>query len=203
MLIGYARVSTGDQSLDLQIDALVEAGVAPRHIYTDKISSVKDKRPGLDDLMKVLREGDIVVVWKMDRLFRSLSHMVNTMTEFHERGVQFRSLTEPHIDTTTAHGRFMFHVWASMAEFERELIQERTMAGLKAARARGRIGGRRRQMTLAKAKQAAALIKDKTTSIQEICETLQISHTTLYHYVSPEGELRVDEKVFEKKHPRQ
>jgi len=139
MLIGYARISKADDSqvLDLQIDALVDAGVDKEQIYTDKISGIKDNRPGLDNCLKALRKGDTLVVWKLDRLGRSLKHLIATIDELNQRGIGFKVLTGEgiNIDTTTAAGKMIFSIFGAFAEFERELIRERTLAGLKAARA--------------------------------------------------------------------
>lgn len=151
MLIGYARVSKADgsQSLDLQRDALVAAGVGPNQIYSDRASGKKDQRPGLEACLKALREGDVLVIWKLDRMGRSLNHLVKTTTMLSERGVGLKVLTGQgaQIDTTTAAGRLSFGIFAALAEFESELIRERTMAGLQAARARGRKGGRKFALT--------------------------------------------------------
>jgi DNA invertase Pin-like site-specific DNA recombinase len=181
MLIGYARVSTPDQSLDLQRDALLAAGCDPKHLYTDVASGAKADRPGLEAALGYLREGDTLVVWKLDRLGRSLTYLVETVHRLEVRGVGFKSLQE-HIDTTTPGGKLIFHVFAALAEFERDLIGERTKAGLQAARARGRRGGRKpaltpRQITLAKSMKA-----DPHNSIADICATLKISKRTLYRY---------------------
>src|SRR5215467_13554581 len=139
MLIGYARVSTQDQTLDLQTDALTRDGC--EKIFTDTTSGVKSERPGLQDAMDHLRAGDTLVVWRLDRLGRTLKHLIATVTDLHEKGIGFKSLQEQ-MDTTTAGGQLIFHVFGSLAEFEREIISERASAGLQAARARGRLGGR-------------------------------------------------------------
>src|ERR671925_940829 len=144
MLIGYARVSTNEQHLDLQRDALRKAGVSSKDIYTDKVTGVKAERPGLQAALSHLREGDTLVVWRLDRLGRSLKHLIETVTMLKERGVAFKSMTE-NIDTSTATGQLVFHIFGALAEFERNLITERTIAGLDAARARGRKGGRPRR----------------------------------------------------------
>ena len=153
MLIGYARVSKADgsQSLDLQQDALIEAGVEKAQIYSDLASGIKDGRSGLEACLKVLREGDVLVVWRLDRMGRNLHHLVRTVSMLSERGVGLKVVTGQGtlIDTTTAAGRLSFGIFAALAEFERELIRERTMAGLKAARARGRKGGRKFALTKA------------------------------------------------------
>src|ERR671939_1153496 len=144
MLIGYARVSTDDQNLDLQRDALQKAGC--EQIYTDAVSGTKDQRPGLEDALSHLREGDTLVVWRLDRLGRSLRHLIDTVTSLAAEGVGFKSLTEA-IDTTTTGGKLVFHIFGALAEFEREIIRERTRAGLAAARARGKNGGRPKSLT--------------------------------------------------------
>jgi DNA invertase Pin-like site-specific DNA recombinase len=181
MLIGYARVSTPDQSLDLQRDALLAAGCDPKHLYTDVASGAKADRPGLEAALGYLREGDTLVVWKLDRLGRSLTHLVETVHRLEVRGVGFKSLQE-HIDTTTPGGKLIFHVFAALAEFERDLIGERTKAGLKAARARGRTGGRKRALTDKQIALARSMKVDPGNSIADICATLGISKRTLYRY---------------------
>src|SRR5918911_1838915 len=146
MNIGYARVSTDEQNLDSQIDALVKAGCERRHIFTDKVSGTKDRRPGLEQALSPLRPGDTLVVWRLDRLGRSLRHLIDTVTDLQERGIGFKSLTES-IDTTTTGGRLVFNIFASLAEFEREIIWERANAGLSSARSRGRRGGPKHKLT--------------------------------------------------------
>jgi len=183
MLVGYARVSTHDQTLALQQDGLEKAGC--ERIFTDTLSGAKAERPGLTEALAYVRADDTLVVWKLDRLGRSLRHLIETITALHERGVGFKSLTEQ-IDTTTSGGKLIFHVFAALAEFERDLIRERTQAGLAAARARGKQGGRPRSAAVADAKQVAmaqALYSDTTNSIAEICKTLRISRATLYRYI--------------------
>jgi DNA invertase Pin-like site-specific DNA recombinase len=194
MLIGYARISKADDSqvLDLQIDALVDAGVDKEQIYTDKISGIKDNRPGLDNCLKALRKGDTLVVWKLDRLGRSLKHLIATIDKLNQRGIGFKVLTGEgiNIDTTTAAGKMIFSIFGAFAEFERELIRERTLAGLKAARARGRKGGRKFQLTKAQVRLAQAAMQNRDTSVGELCKELGITRPTLYRYVAPNGELR-------------
>ena len=194
MLIGYARISKADESqvLDLQIDALIESGIDKENIYTDKISGVKDKRPGLESCLKALRKDDTLVVWKLDRLGRSLKHLITTIDDLNQRGVGFRVLTGEgiNIDTTTAAGKMIFSIFGAFAEFERELIRERTLAGLKAARARGRKGGRKFQLTKAQVRLAQAAMQNRDTSVGELCKELGITRPTLYRYVGPNGELR-------------
>src|SRR5919109_709204 len=141
MLIGYARVSTNEQHLDLQRDALRKAGVAAKDIYTDKVTGVKAERPGLQAALTHLREGDTFIVWRLDRLGRSLKHLIETVTKLQQQHIAFHSITE-NINTSTATGQLVFHIFGALAEFERNLIRERTIAGLEAARARGRLGGR-------------------------------------------------------------
>jgi DNA invertase Pin-like site-specific DNA recombinase len=189
MLIGYARVSTGEQNLDMQIDALTQAGCA--RVFSDEISGVKAERPGLTEALAFLRPDDTLVVWRLDRLGRSLKDLVARVEELRNRGIGFRSLHET-IDTTSSVGKFQFHVFSALAEFERDLIRDRTMAGLRAARARGRLGGRRREMTADKLRMASRLMKDPEVSIQEICKTLGVSRSTLYRYVAPDGHVRND-----------
>src|ERR687885_2778915 len=175
MLIGYARVSTDDQNLDLQRDALEKAGC--ELIFDDMVSGTKARRAGLEQALSHLREGDTLVVWRLDRLGRSLRHLIDTVTDLQERGIGFKSLTES-IDTTTSGGKLVFHIFGALAEFEREIIRERTRAGLLAARARGRRGGRPKALKDKKVAMAQALYNDKHNSIAEICKTLNISRAT-------------------------
>jgi DNA invertase Pin-like site-specific DNA recombinase len=190
--IGYMRVSKvdGSQTLDLQRDALTAAGVDPAHIYEDKASGKKDDRPGLENCLKALRKGDVLVVWKLDRLGRSLKHLIGTVHELNERGVGFRVLTGAPIDTTTAAGKLVFAIFGGLAEFERELIKERTMAGLASARARGRVGGRRLAFTKAMLHRAEAAMGKPGTSVAALAEELGVSKDTIYQYVGPNGERR-------------
>ena len=198
MNVGYARVSkTGDaQNLDLQVDALTGAGVAARAIYEDRASGKKESRPGLDACLKALRRGDTLVVWKLDRLGRDLRHLVHIVQELTEREVGLRVLTGQgaQIDTATPAGRLVFGIFATLAEFERELIRERTLAGLEAARARGRRGGRKFALTKAQVRLAQAAMKNRDTSVAELAAELRIKPVTLYRYVSPKGELRTNGK---------
>ncbi|ECK9767713.1 MAG: recombinase family protein [Gammaproteobacteria bacterium] len=194
MLIGYARVSKvdGSQSLDLQQDELRSAGVDPNNIYEDHASGTRNDRPGLAACLKSLREGDVLVVWKLDRLGRSLAHLVNTVKDLSDRNIGLRVLTGKgaQIDTTTASGRMVFGIFATLAEFERDLIRERTVAGLAAARARGRKGGRRFALTKAQVRLAQAAMTQRDTSVSDLCAELGIKRVTLYRYVGPSGELR-------------
>jgi DNA invertase Pin-like site-specific DNA recombinase len=194
MRIGYARISKtdGSQALDLQIDALVKSGVIPNHIYSDKASGKKDDRPGLANCLKALRKGDILVVWKLDRLGRNLRHLVNTVQDLSERNVGFKVLTGKgaNIDTTTADGKLVFGIFAALAEFERELIRERTKAGLASARARGRSGGRKFALTKAQVRLAQAAMGKKETVVSRLCDELGITRATLYRYIGPKGQLR-------------
>jgi DNA invertase Pin-like site-specific DNA recombinase len=179
MLIGYARVSTDDQNLDLQRDALEKAGC--EQIFTDRISGTKDRRPGLEEALSHLRSGDTLVVWRLDRLGRSLRHLIDTVTTLQERGIGFKSLTES-IDTTTSGGKLVFHIFGALAEFEREIIRERTTAGLQAARARGRNGGRPKKLTNKQIQMLQHLAADRKHSVREICQTLGIGRTAFYRY---------------------
>lgn len=194
MLIGYARVSKADgsQVLDLQKDALVAAGVTPDQIYEDHASGKLDDRPGLEALLKALRPGDTLTVWKLDRLGRDLRNLINTVHELEERGVALKVLTGhgASIDTTTPSGKLVFGIFAALAEFERELISERTRAGLAAARARGRKGGAPRKMIAAKVKVARASMGQPDMVVSELCRQLGVSRQTLYRYVKPDGSLR-------------
>lgn len=179
MKIGYARVSTEDQNTDLQVDALTAAGC--EKVYTDKASGAKTDRPALAEMLEYARAGDIVVVYKLDRLGRSLAHLIEVVTGLGARGVGFQSITEG-IDTSTPAGRLVFNIFGSIAEFERDLIRERTNAGLAAARARGRKGGRPVTMTPEKIHQARALAAG-SVPVVEICATLGISRATFYREV--------------------
>jgi DNA invertase Pin-like site-specific DNA recombinase len=174
--IGYARVSSLDQNLNLQRDALANAGCVV--VFDDQISGAKTDRPGLNDALAYLRTGDVLVVWKLDRLGRSMSHLVETVNELEARGVGFKSLTEQ-IDTTTPSGRLIFHIFASLGQFERDLIRERTNAGLKAALTRGRKGGRKRVMSGEKLGRAETLIASGLT-VREAAARLKIGKTALY-----------------------
>ncbi|TFD07893.1 recombinase family protein [Cryobacterium sp. TMT1-2-2] len=196
MLVGYMRVSKtdGSQSTDLQRDSLVASGVDPDHLYEDHASGKKDDRPQLLACVKALRNGDTLLVWKLDRLGRDLRHLVNTVHDLTDRGIGLRVLTGEGsaIDTTTASGKLVFGIFAALAEFERALISERTVAGLAAARARGRTGGRPFKMTPAKIRLAMAAMGQKETKVGELSKELGISRQTLYRHVSPTGELRPD-----------
>src|SRR5215216_1916823 len=179
--IGYARISTGEQTLDLQLDALTKAGCGK--IYQETASGAKADRPVLDEVLSYLRKGDTLVVWRLDRLGRSLKHLIEVVAGLAERGIGFKSLTEQ-IDTTTPGGKLIFHVFGALAEFERDLIRERTHAGLAAARARGRLGGRPKALTDPKQVELAqALYADGRHDVATICATLGISRATLYRYL--------------------
>jgi DNA invertase Pin-like site-specific DNA recombinase len=194
MLIGYARVSKSDNSqvLDLQIDALINSGVKEENIYSDKISGSKDERPGLENCLKALREDDILVVYKLDRLGRNLKHLIQTVEDLTKRKIGFKVLSGQgvNIDTTTPAGKMIFSIFGALAEFERELIRERTIAGIQAARARGRMGGRKFNLTKSQVRLAEASMKNRDTSVTELCKELKITRATLYKYISPTGELR-------------
>lgn len=179
MMIGYARVSTQDQNLDLQTEALTKAGC--EKIYEDKISGVRAERPGLPRALEMLREGDTLVVWKLDRLGRSVKQLVDMVGELHRQGIQFKSLTDA-IDTGTPAGRFFFHVMASLAEMERELIIERTRAGLDAAKQLGRKGGRKPKMTSSKIESAKKLLASGIPP-RDVAKDLGVSVPTLYRWV--------------------
>lgn len=179
MKIGYARVSSLDQNLDLQRKALSKAGCTK--IFEDKISGTRSERPGLNKAMEILRKGDTLVVWKLDRLGRSVKHLVDTISQFSIMGIHFKSLTDA-IDTSTPSGRFFFHMMASLAEMERELAVERTKAGLEAARRLGRIGGRKRLMTDNKIKSARKLLANGTPP-RDVAKDLGVSIATLYRWL--------------------
>jgi DNA invertase Pin-like site-specific DNA recombinase len=195
-LIGYMRVSKADgsQVLDLQRDALVAAGVSEQHLYSDTASGKLDDRPGLAACLQALRESDTLVVWKLDRLGRNLRHLVNVVHDLTSRGVGLRVLTGQGaaIDTTTPAGKLVFGIFASLAEFERDLISERTRAGLASARARGRKGGRKPKMTPAKLRLAMAAMGKPETNVGALCRELGITRSTLYRHISPTGEPRAN-----------
>jgi DNA invertase Pin-like site-specific DNA recombinase len=180
MKIGYARVSKLEQNLNLQRDALKAAGCGK--IVEDKVSGSKVTRDGLERVREMLRPGDTLVVWRLDRLGRSLKHLIELMGELEGQGIGFQSTTEA-IDTTTPGGKLVFHIFAALAEFERNLIRERTHAGLEAARARGRKGGRRPKLDAGKRAMAVDLYRKKEHTVGEICEAVGISRPTLYAYV--------------------
>jgi DNA invertase Pin-like site-specific DNA recombinase len=188
MLVGYARVSTHEQNLTPQTDALKKAGC--QKIFDDKVSGAGSQRPGLDAALGYVREGDSLLVWRLDRLGRSLKDLIEIIGSLEKRGIGFRSLQES-IDTTTSGGRLIFHVFGALAEFERNLIRERTRAGLAAARARGRKGGRPRALSSKKVELAYKLYDEKKYTVKEICQILEISKPTLYAYLQRRtGQLR-------------
>lgn len=194
MFIGYMRVSKADgsQVLDLQKDALIKAGVDEARIYQDLASGRFDDRPGLASCLKALQPGNVLVVWKLDRLGRSLKHLVNIVDELKQKDIGFKVLTGQgaQIDTSTPHGRLSFGLFAALAEFERELIIERTRAGLAAARARGRLGGRPRKMDVTTIQMVMTAMKDKNSVASDIAKRLGITTTTLYAYVNGDGSLK-------------
>lgn len=183
--VGYARVSKEEQNLQLQLDALTKMGCQKNCIFTDKISGAKDNRPGLGSCLKYLVKGDTLIVWRLDRLGRSMSHLVNLIETLHQQGISFKSICDGAIDTTTASGELIFNIFSSLSQFERRLIQERTKAGLSAARARGCVGGRKPiPLSDPKVVTAKKMHEDKTIKIEDICKTLRISRATLYRYLS-------------------
>ena len=184
MEVGYVRVSKKDQNPDLQKRELSAAGC--EKIFEERISSRKEQRPQLERALEFCREGDRLSVWKLDRLGRSIKELIELVNELQDRGVEFRSLRES-LDTKTPGGKLVFHVFASIAEFERDIIRERTMAGLEAARARGRKGGRKPKMNDRKTALASRLMKDQETPISEVCEAVGVSRATLYRYLKPDG----------------
>ena len=189
MKIGYIRVSTHDQNLELQLDALRAASVEPENIYEEKASGKKEDRPVLTACLKALRKGDTLVIWKLDRLGRNLKHLIEVVDMLSKRGVGFKVLAGAPIDTTTSQGKLMFTIFAGLAEFERDVIRERTMAGLAAARARGRKGGRKHKLTPAKLRTAQAAMANRDTSVADLAKELGVSKVTLYRHVAPNGEL--------------
>ncbi len=182
-LIGYARVSTSDQDLSLQINELTAVGC--QDIFQDKVTGTTSNRPGLDECLKTLRSGDTLMVWRLDRLGRSMQHLVSVITDLKSRGIGFRSLRDGAIDTTTASGELIFNIFAALAQFEAVLIRERTLAGLTAARARGRKGGRKpTSKDDPMIRMAKRMHEDKSLSPREICSSLKISRATYYRYLS-------------------
>lgn len=194
MLIGYVRVSKSDgsQTLDLQKDALLQAGVHPDRIYEDLVSGRFDDRPGLNACLKALQPGNTLTIWKLDRLGRNLKHLITLVEELSARQIGFRVLTGQgaQIDTNTPHGKLVFGIFAALAEFERELIVERTKAGLAAARARGRMGGRPRKMDKHLLTMAMAALADPKVVVQDVAKRLNITKTTLYMYLNGDGTLK-------------
>lgn len=180
MLVGYARVSTQDQKPELQLDALQAAGC--EKVFVEKASGAQRERPELKAALDYMRDGDTLVVWKLDRLARSMKQLIETVEGLEEVGVGFRSLTEA-IDTTTAGGKLVFHVFGALAEFERSIIRERTRAGLDAARARGRKGGRPPKLKDADLKAARAMLADKSITVEEVAKHLRVSPATLYRHL--------------------
>lgn len=188
-VLGYARVSTMEQDLTLQTDALKQHGCAKQDIFIDKASGARAKRPGLEACLDALQEGDVLLVWRLDRLGRSMLHLVTLIEQLKERRIGFRSLCDGAIDTTTASGELIFHIFSALAQFEQRLIQERTRAGLSAARARGRKGGRKPLLpTNPKVLTAKKMYQDRSIEVRDICTTLNISRATLYRYVAMEDQ---------------
>jgi DNA invertase Pin-like site-specific DNA recombinase len=191
MLVGYMRVSKADgsQVLDLQKDALIAAGVETAAIYQDMASGAKDDRPGLASCLKSLRNGDVLVIWKLDRLGRNLLHLIETVEDLNRRGIGLKVLQGAPVDTTTSQGKLMFTMFAALAEFERDVIRERTIAGLAAARARGKEGGRRSAFDKTTLLRAQAAMRNRDCSVSDLCAELGISKPTLYRNLTPAGEL--------------
>jgi DNA invertase Pin-like site-specific DNA recombinase len=184
-LIGYARVSTNDQEVQLQLDALKKAGCSKENIFIDHVSGLRANRPGLEKCLDALQIGDTLLVWRLDRLGRSMPHLVSLVENLHSKGIGFRSICDGVIDTTTASGELIFNIFSSLAQFERRLIQERTRAGLEAARARGRKGGRKKISAAdPRVQMAKRMHKDHGMSIGKICNTLKISRPTFYRYIA-------------------
>ncbi len=184
MIIGYARVSTQDQNLELQLDALEKAGC--EQTFQEKITGKNKERPELETCMKMLRDGDVLVVWKLDRLARSLKDLIEIVSDLESRGVGFKSLTES-IDTTSPGGKLIFHIFGALSEFEHSLIRERTLEGLKAARARGRKGGRKPAMSRSDVQKAAAMLKDPLITKTEVAKHFGVSRLTLNKSLNREG----------------
>jgi DNA invertase Pin-like site-specific DNA recombinase len=190
-LVGYARVSTDDQDVELQTDALREAGCRDESIFIDKVSGARSSRPGLDACLNALESGDTLLVWRLDRLGRSMPHLVTLIQDLLSKGIAFRSLRDGAIDTTSASGELIFHIFSALAQFERRLIQERTKAGLTAARSRGRKGGRK-PITVddPRVKTAQRMHRNHELSVEQICKTLDISRATFYRYLAVTNEQR-------------
>jgi DNA invertase Pin-like site-specific DNA recombinase len=183
-LIGYARVSTKEQDLQLQLDALEKAGCLKSKIFIDKISGVKLERIGLTQCLSELKSGDTLIVWRLDRLGRSIHHLVSLIEDLRQKEIGFKSICDGAIDTTTASGELIFNIFSSLAQFERRLIQERTKAGLDAARSRGKKGGRKKiENTNPKVLMAKSMHKNHGMSIEDICKTLKISRASFYRYL--------------------
>lgn len=192
MIFGYARVSTEEQSIDLQMDALLKEGILEKNIYIDKVSGIKSERKNLSKLLDFLREGDTLVVWKLDRLVRSLIHLTKLIKEFEEKGVKFKSITEPFIDTTqdSPHSKFLTNMFGALAQLERDIIIERTKAGLESARKRGAIIGAPKGLSKESKKKAtlcAHYFNEGKLSVSEICNEVKVSRATYYKYLKIEG----------------
>jgi DNA invertase Pin-like site-specific DNA recombinase len=187
MKFGYARISTKDQNFDLQLDALVKVGVEKKNIYTDVSSGAKSERKGLDSLLGKLREGDVLIVWKLERIARSVIHLAKLVQGFDDEKVDFKSIQEPFLDTASSHGKFVFTLFSAVAQLERDLIIERTKAGLESARRRGRTGGRPNGLSKEAKKKAIVaetLYKEGKLSVKDICKTINVgSKRTLYKYL--------------------
>lgn len=194
MKIGYMRVSKADgsQKFDLQLDALKAAGVDEKNIFEDKISGAKAVRPGLEMCMRALRKGDILVIWRLDRLGRNTRHLLNLTEEIKEKGVDLLILSGQGkgLDTSTPVGQLFFQIMAMLSEYEREIIRERTIAGIEAARARGLNGGRKFKLTKNQLYMAKNMMGKKETNVSELCRDLKITRATLYRYIDPSGEFR-------------
>lgn len=188
MIVGYARVSTDDQKMDLQLDDLKKAGCSK--IYSEVASGAKTDRKELAAALNMLREGDMLIVWRLDRLGRSMQHLINTVKTLESNGIGFKSLQD-NIDTSTASGKFMFHLFSALADFERELIRERSNAGLRAARARGRIGGQPRKLTDVKRQKLYDLYDSNTNEIKDIAKIMGISRTSVYNYLAERKPIKV------------
>lgn len=207
MIFGYARVSTTEQNLDLQIDAFLKEGIDVKNIYTDKVSSAREDRKSLSKLLKQVREGDTIVVWKLDRLARSLIHFTNFINQLNEKGVKFRSLTEPFLDTTdkSSHSQFIVNIFAALAQLERDIIIERTKAGLASAKARGKIFGAPKGISKKNQQKSilcAEYFKEGKLTVHEICERVGVSRATYYKYLryqGLDGKLRPYKSEFETK----
>jgi len=192
MVFGYARVSTNEQNLDLQIDAFLKEGIKVKNIYTDKVSSVREDRKSLTKLLKYAREGNTIVVWKLDRLARSLIHSTNFINKLDEKGIKFRSITEPFLNTTdkSSHSQFIVNIFAALAQLERDIIIERTKAGLASARARRKVFGAPKGISKKNQQKSilcAEYFKEGKLTVNEICKRVEISKATYYKYLRHQG----------------
>ena len=198
MIFAYARISTEAQKFDLQLDAFKKENIDPKNIYIDISSGAKEKRKGLDELLTRLKKGDVLFVWKIDRIARSTIHLAQLMEEFNTKGINFKSIQEPFLDTSSSQGKFIFTMFSAISQLERDIIIERTNAGLESAKLRGRVGGRPGGLTKkaeVKAKLAAYMYQQKGNSVTDICKEIGVSRATFYKYLEFEG-VAIGKKAF-------